>query len=166
MRGTLPVMRLITALLAILLAVTAAHAQSGWGYYANGRYGYEVDIPPGFEGQGESDNGDGEVFLLDGRVGKLTVWGGYFALEPDFESEANARFADDRDDGWNVISQAATPGWATWSAEKSGRVIVQHMIALCDASGYAALRLEYAQTDRPRLDDLVEPLVTSFKSAC
>jgi len=159
-------MRYLTALFALLLALVPAHAQSDWGYYANPRFGYELDTPPGFEGQGESDNGDGQVFLLDGRVGKLTAWAGYFALEPDFESEANARFAADTDAGWGVTAQAATPTWATWSATKAGRVLVQHMIELCDGSGYAAIRLEHAQTDRPRIDNLIEPLIASFKSAC
>lgn len=159
-------MRFPLALLASLLLAMPAFAQSGWGYYANARYGYELDIPPGFEGQGESQNGDGQVFLLDGRVGKLTAWAGYFVTEPDFEAEANTRFASDTADGWGVTAQAATPGWATWSATKSGRVVQQHMIQLCDGSGYAALRLEYAQADRSKLDDLVQPLTTSLKSAC
>lgn len=159
-------MRFVSALIVALLLLAPAHAQSGWGYYANARYGYELDIPPGFDGQGESDNGDGQVFLLDGRVGKLTVWGGYFVTEPDFESEANARFAADTDAGWGVMAQSATPSWATWSATKSGRVLQHHMIQLCDGAGYAAIRLEYAQVDRPRLDDLVQPLVASLKPIC
>lgn len=160
-------MRTILALLAALTLATPALAQALWGSYANARYSYELDIPPGFEGQGESPSGDGQVFLLDGRVAKLTAWGGYFAAEPDFESEANARFASDMAAGWGVIAQAATPSWATWSASKSGRVLQHHMIQLCDGSGYAAIRLEYAQTDRLKLDDLVQPLIVSLKStAC
>ena len=159
-------MRFALTLAAILILAPPAFAQAVWSYYANARYGYELDIPPGFEGQGESQNGDGQVFLLDGRVGKLTVWGGYFVTEPDFESEANARFAADTDAGWAVTAQSATQSWATWSASKSGRVLQQHMIRLCDDAGYAAIRLEYAQVDRPRLDELVEPLILSLKSAC
>lgn len=159
-------MRYIIALLAIFALATPALAQVPWGYYANARYGYELDVPPGFEGQGESQNGDGQIFLLDGRVGKLATWGGYFAAEPDFESEANARFASDTEAGWGVMAQSATPSWATWSATKPGRVLHQHMIQLCDGSGYAAIRLEYAQVDRPKLDDLVQPLIVSLKSAC
>jgi hypothetical protein len=45
-------------------------------------------------------------------------------------------------------------------------VLQQHMIQLCDGSGYAAIRLEYAQVDRPKLDSLVEPLLASLKSTC
>jgi len=155
----------LSALLAVTL-IAPAVAQVAWGYYANARYGYELDIPPSFEGQGESQSGDGQVFLFDGRVGKLTTWGGYFVTEPDFESEANARFASDTADGWGVTAQAATPSWATWSATKSGRVLQHHMIQLCDGSGYAAFRLEYAQADRSKLDELVQPLTTSLKSVC
>lgn len=153
--------------LAIFLGLaTPALAQVPWGYYTNARFGYELDIPPGFEGQGESDNGDGQIFLFDGRVGRLTTWGGSFVTEPDFEAEANAQFASDMMDGWGVTAQAATPDWATWSATKAGRVVQQHMIQLCDGSGYAALRLEYAQVDRPKLDELVQPLATSLRSVC
>jgi hypothetical protein len=159
-------MRFALTLAATVILATPAFAQAVWSYYGNARYGYELDIPPGFEGQGESPNGDGEIFLLDGRVGKLTAWGGYFDVEPDFESEANARFASDTADGWGVMAQSATPSWATWSATKSGRVLQQHMIQLCDGSGYAAIRLEYAQVDRPKLDSLVEPLLASLKSTC
>ncbi len=159
-------MRFALSALAAITLIVSPLAQEPWGYYVNARYGYELDIPPGFEGQGEGGNGDGQVFLFDGRVGKLTTWGGLFVTEPDFEAEANARFASDTEDGWGVTGQAATPGWATWSASKSGRVLQQHMIELCDGSGYAALRLEYTQVDRSKLDDLVQPLTTSLKSTC
>lgn len=159
-------MRHILVLLATFALALPTLAQVPWGYYANARYGYELDIPPGFEGQGESQNGDGQVFLFDGRVGKLTAWGGSFVAEPDFESEANARFASDTAAGWGVMAQAASPGWATWSATKAGRVLQHHMIQLCDGAGYAAIRLEYAQVDRPKLDDLVQPIIVSLKSTC
>lgn len=159
-------MRFALAIIATLILALPAFAQAAWGYYANARYGYQLDVPPGFEGQGESANGDGQVFLFDGRVGKLTAWGGYFVAEPDFESEANALFASDTEAGWGVMAQSATPSWATWSATKSGRVLQQHMIQLCDGAGYAAIRLEYAQVDRPKLDDLVQPLIVSLKPTC
>lgn len=159
-------MRFALTLFTALMVVSPAFAEAIWGYYANARYGYELDIPPGFEGQGESPNGDGQIFLFDGRVGKLTASAGHFVTEPSFESEANALFASDTEAGWGVTAQSATPSWATWSATKSGRVLQQHMIQLCDGSGYAAIRLEYAQTDRPKLDDLVQPLIVSLKSIC
>jgi hypothetical protein len=158
-------MRFVLALTAIV-ALSAPAFAAEWGYYANERFGYEIDIPPGFEGQGQSQNGDGQEFLLDGRGGELTVWGANFVIEPDFESEANGQFAADAEKGWGLLAQAATPTWATWSVEKSGRVAQQHMIQLCDGSSYAAFRLEYAQVDRPKIDGFVQDLITSFKPVC
>lgn len=158
-------MRIVLALILATLAWPVL-AQAPWGIYENARYGYALDIPPGFDGQGESDNGDGQIFLLDGRVARLTVWGGFIVAEPDFESEAKARLAEDLSAGWGLAAQSTSPTWATWSATKAGRVLHQHMIALCDGSGYAAIRLDYAQTDRPRLDVLVEPLIASLTAHC
>lgn len=159
-------MRFALTIIAALLLALPALAQVPWGIYENARYGYAVDVPPGFEGQGESDNGDGQVFLLDGRVAKLTVGGGVIAAEPDFESEAAARLVEDTNAGWGLAARSTTPTWATWSATRSGRVLHQHMIQLCDGASYAALRLEYAQVDRPKLDPLVEQLIASLKPIC
>ena len=39
--------------------------------YVNARYGYSIDVPDGFAGQGESDNGDGQVFKTP--TARLTV---------------------------------------------------------------------------------------------
>lgn len=158
-------MRLILALL-VSLATLPALAQSGWTYYGNARFGYELAVPPGFEGQGQSGNGDGQVFTLENRVARLTVWGGYLVTAPDFEAEANTRLASDLSGGWGLTAQSTTPTWASWSATKSGRVLHQHMIQLCDEPSYAALRLEYAQADRPRLDGFVEALLASLKPVC
>jgi len=159
-------MRTILACFAALALALPAFAQAPWGIYENARYAYAVDIPPGFEGQGESDNGDGQIFLFDGRVAKLSVWGGFIVAEPDFEAEAGSRLAEDTTAGWGLASQSTTPTWSTWSATKSGRVLHQHMIQLCDGASYAALRLEYAQVDRPRLDPLVDPLIASLTPIC
>lgn len=155
----------LAALIAIALTIPAL-AQPIWGYYENARYAYAIDLPPGFEGQGESDNGDGQIFLLDGRVARLTVWGGFFSVEPNFEAEANGRLAEDTSSGWGLTAQSTTATWATWSATQSGRVMHQHMIALCDGQSYAAMRLDYAQTDRPKLDPIVDQLMASLIPIC
>lgn len=159
-------MRFVLAVIIALALAPSAFAQAIWGYYENGRYAYGVDIPPGFDGQGQSDNGDGQVFLFDGRVARLTVWGGFFTAEPDFEAEANWRLAEDTGSGWGLTAQSTTPTWATWSATKSGRVLHQRMIQLCDGQSYAALRLDYAQTDRPKIDPLVDQLIASLVPIC
>lgn len=62
------------ALLLVIVSVSAALAASTWTRYVNARYGYGIDVPPGFAPRSTAANDDGLVFLArDGAV--LTVWG-------------------------------------------------------------------------------------------
>jgi hypothetical protein len=145
------------------LATLPALAQNG-ERYDNPRFGYSVSVPPGFVGQGESDNGDGQAFALPGRAITLNVWGGWLS---DFDSEVASRIAQDAADGWNQTYQAVTPRWASWSATAGGQILYQRLIALCDGQSYAAFRVEYGPRDRAEMDPVVEQLVASLRSdAC
>ena len=66
-----------------------------WGHYVNERFGYELDIPPGYEGQGESENGDGQTFYLLKTEQVLAEWGGYFVEGFEAEVAQRQRFAID-----------------------------------------------------------------------
>ena len=155
-------MRTILLILFVLFT-TPAFAQ-GWDSYDNARFGYSIDIPPDFSGQGESDNGDGQAFAANGRPIDLLVWGGE-ALE-GFESEVTQRMAWDADEAWNVTYQATTPRWASWSAIKGFRILYQRMVLLCDGSSYAAFRAEYSVTDSAEMDPVVERMVRSLRGEC
>ena len=56
-------MRTLFLTLFVLFSIPA-HAQD-WSRYDNARFGFGVDIPPGFVGAGESENGDGQAFKAD-----------------------------------------------------------------------------------------------------
>ena len=156
-------MRILLIALFVLFAAPA-FAQS-WDHYENGRFGYSIDIPPGFSGQGESDNGDGQAFAAEGKRIDLLVWGGT-ALE-GFEAEIAQRMAWDGDEAWNITYQATTPRWASWSAIKGFRILHQRMVLLCDGSSYAAFRAEYSVTESAEMDPVIERLVRSLRGeAC
>jgi hypothetical protein len=155
-------MRIILTLIFALLALPA-FAQS-WDRYDNARFGYGVDIPPGFSIQGESDNGDGVTYAAAGRPTYLVIWGGH--LSSDFETETAQRMAWDADEAWNVTYQATTPRWASWSAIKGSRILYQHMVQLCDATSYAAFRAEYSVTDTAVMDGAIERMVGSLGGNC
>lgn len=154
-------MRLIFILIALF--ATPAFAQD-WQQYDNARFGYSIDVPPGFSGQGESENGDGQAFAADGKPIDLLVWGGQ-ALE-GFEAEIAQRMAWDEDEAWNITYQATTPRWASWSAIKGFRILYQRMVLLCDGTRYAAFRAEYSVTDSAEMDPVVERLVRSLRGNC
>lgn len=156
-------MRAVPAL-ALLLFAVPAFAQY-WTHYANARFGYEIDVPPGFEHGGESANGDGQIFYnLEAEQG-VTVWGGYF-LE-SFEQETADALAAASADNWDITDQASTPQWAAFSGQRDHRIVYQRMIALCDGASYAAFRAEYNRGDLSRMDPVIEGLVRSFQpSGC
>ena len=155
------------ALVLILIALFTAPAfAQGWLHYDNARFGFGIDIPPGFAGQGESDNGDGQTFAIAGKPIELLVWGGHL-MEPDFESEVAAAMGYTQEAGWNLTYQASTPRWASFSGTQSGRILYQRLILLCDGQTYAAFRAEYSTRDRTEMDPAVDQMVASLKAgAC
>ena len=151
-------------LLVCLLLATPALAQF-WGHYANARFGYAIDVPPDFTAQGESDNGDGQVFYGPGTEQVLTVWGGH-ALD-GFEAEGRERLASASAENWSISYQASTPQWAVFSGQRDHRIFYQRMIALCDGTSYAAYRLEYNIRDLAATDPIIEGLNRSLEGpAC
>lgn len=162
-RGQTLAMRFALILLLSLFALPAL--AQGWGHYDNARFGYGLDIPPGFVGQGESGNGDGQAFALAGKPIALLVWGGLLAMT-DFEGEVAARLRDDAQAGWSLTYQAVTPRWASWSGQKGSRILYRRLVALCDGASYGAFSAEYSIADRVMMDAAVERMAGSLRGAC
>lgn len=151
--------------IALFLFVTPALAQY-WTHYANARFGYELDIPPGFEGQGESDSGDGQIFYLPQSLQELTVWGGLLGVTAEtFEGEAESRADAIMAAGWVISSASATPSWATLSGTRTNQALYQRMILLCDGESYAAFRITHPAKDLAAMSSVLEGLARSFAPA-
>lgn len=155
-------MRIVLVVLFALVALPAL--AQGWDRYDNARFGYGIDIPPGFIGDGEAGNGDGQIFQAAGKPSVLMVWGGN--MLGDFEAEIAERMAGDARDAWNVTYQAITPRWASWSALKGFRILYQRMILLCNGKSYAAFRAEYSVTDSADMEPVIDRLVQSLRGDC
>jgi hypothetical protein len=150
-------MRMLVALL-LLLPLPALAAGT---HYVNARHGYAVDLPAGFAGQGESENGDGQVFKSP--TATLTVYGGN-VIESDFEAEVKAREGYSTADGWTITYQVSTPQKASWSGVRGARVLYARMIALCGGTEVAAFELEYSKVDMKKFGPMVNSLVASLKA--
>jgi hypothetical protein len=149
------------ALLALLLILPLPALAAGGGHYVNVRYGYAIDVPAGFVGQGESDNSDGQVFRTP--TATLTVYGGNI-LDGDFESEARQRQGSAASEGWGISYQVSTPSNASYSGKRGGRVLYARLIALCGGSQFAAFELEYSKADISKFDTVVGALVRSLRA--
>jgi len=151
-------MRLLLALLLLLpLPATAAE----WSHYGNARFGYGIDVPPGFIGQGEADNGDGQVFKTP--TATLTVFGGNITAA-DFEAEVIQRQRFAEQDKWAITYQVSTPQTASWSGKRGGRILYARMIALCGGEQFGSFALEYSSVDRKAFDPMVERLVSTLQA--
>ena len=153
-------MRILIVTLLIVLAGPVV-AAPGWDTYLNGRYGYQVGVPPGFVGQGESDNGDGQVFRSKDGTQVLTVWGG-FLVDTDFAGDVKSRIDDFSKQHWNVNYQATTPQWASYSGTKGQRVIYVREILGCKGQQYASFELAYPSNDIGKMNPVVDKLVPSL----
>jgi hypothetical protein len=153
-------MRILIVTLLIVLACPA-FAAPGWDSYFNGRYGYQIGVPPGFVGQGEPDAHDGQVFHSKDGAQILKVWGGYLA-DTDFADDVKSRMDDFSKQHWSVNYQATTPKWASYSATKGQRVVYVREILGCKGQQYATFELQYPSVDIGKMNPIVDQLVPSL----
>ena len=155
-----------TMLFVLFALVSSSAMAQDWGHYANPRFGFSVDVPPQFELDQSSDNGDGTSYYRAQGAAHLYVWGANM-LEPEFTTEVEQAIAYSAgpDEGGTVTYQAITPEWASFSGLKSGQIFYQRMVLLCDRSSWAAFRLEYSIQDS-RMDPVISRLIASLKGNC
>lgn len=149
-------------LLLIVFALFAGPALAQEGeHYDNARFGFGINIPPGFSIQGASDNADGQEYAAKGKAINLMVWGGN--LTADFESETGDAMEYSEEAGWNVTFQAVTPRWASFSAIQGFRVLYQRMVLLCDSQSYAAFRAEYSVNEIAKMEPVIDKMERSLR---
>ena len=153
-------MRTFLALIFTLLATPVLAAD--WGHYVNERFGVEADVPPGFEAGAPPENGDGLGFSTP--TAKLSIYGSLI-VEGDFESMVRQAIEWNEDDGWAITYEASTPGWASWSGKKGGRVLYVRAIRMCGGEAYGAFELEYSEADLRAFDPVVDRLVGSLSDS-
>jgi hypothetical protein len=154
---------MIRWLVVLLLVLPQPALAADWGHYVNPRFGYAIDIPPGFVGQGEPFNGDGETFKTP--TAALTVFGRYLPsdIDGDFESAVRAEQQFEKHDGWSITYAVSTPDAASYSGRKGARVLYTRMIALCGPA-IAKFDFVYSTADLQKFASTVDRLVRSLKS--
>jgi hypothetical protein len=151
------------AALLMLFSASAAGA-GGWSGYANGRYAYTIDIPPGFSEVAESGNGDGGVSVsADGKT-KLSVWGSYIT-EGSFADEIAWRIEQDKRGGWTISYDKRLKSKASWSGSKGNRILYARSVVGCDGTA-VYFNIEYDRSQLKSYDPVVRRLVKSLRGAC
>jgi hypothetical protein len=155
-------MKQIAAL--ILFLCTAPAFAADWSRFENSRFGYSVEVPPGFRPSGAApENADGAAFASEDGTQSLTVWGGN-VIEEGFESSVQAAIGFARDERWTISYGRVTPSWASYSGWRNGIVLYARTIALCGGTQYASFHYEYPERDIATLETVVDRLVRSLKA--
>ena len=144
------------ALLALALLISPAAA--GWGHYENARFGFAIDVPPGFAVQGESDNGDGNTFTTP--TAELRAFAGN-VVAGDFESEVRGEQSAITDEGFVLTYQVTTPQKASFSGKKGARIVYARLVAIC-GDQFMGFVLEYSAADMAKFNPVIDRLVSSL----
>jgi hypothetical protein len=145
------------------VAFVSVASAAGWTHYVNARFGYGIDIPPGFSEVQEADNSDGGVSRSADGAAELKVWGAYL-VDSDFRSDVARRVRSDAADGWTISYDRRTGGNASWSGSKGPHILYVRALKGCEDST-AYFQLIYDRAQLKAYDKIVDRLVKSL-SAC
>ena len=148
-------------LLLLLLALPASALAQSWQPYVNARFGFAVEIPPGFALVSEADNGDGRTYTRGDAT--LAVWAHYLTAG-DFEEEVADRRVTYRQDGWDLSYDRQTAGWASLSGTRGGAILYHRVVTLCEGA-VASFKLDYPESMKAEISPLVGRLVKSLHPA-
>ncbi|MGE6782226.1 hypothetical protein ACQKGL_06865 [Ensifer adhaerens] len=154
-------LRILTALALLLPSALTAVAAEDWVPYANQRFGYVLDIPPGFELQSQGDNGDGASFHADDNGATLSVFGSTL-MDGDFETDVNDRMGYEREGDWRISYSRVTAAWASFSGARGDEVFYTRAIALCDGSA-AYFRLQYRKSRFTSFDGVISRMAEALR---
>jgi hypothetical protein len=143
------------------IAVSSASAAE-WQNYTNKRFGYSLDIAPGFTLEHEADNDDGRTFTAK-NGDRMRVFA--IALLDAFESEASNRIVSAMDNGWEISYSRVEADRAIFSGTKGDRILYVYGTQLCTDSAVLAM-FEYRKRDIKIYDPIIKRVAKSMKTAC
>lgn len=155
-------MRLFLTVMALVFAWALPLQAAEWKSFGNSRFGYTIDIPPGFTMQPAPGNGDGGTFLAK-NGDRILVFGTYTIIDTTFDGEASNRIVDAMNEGWEISYSRVEPEWASYSGSKGDRILYVRGIRLCE-DGAGFMMLEYRRQDLKAYDATIQRMVKSFKT--
>jgi hypothetical protein len=111
-------MRFVVAAFALLASVVVASA-ADWTEYRNTRFGFVVDVPPGFSGGALIDKTSGQTFTSADSSQTLTVGGG--SVQPgSFNTQWEKTQAAYSEGGWALTYKPVAPNWTVFTGQRDG----------------------------------------------
>jgi hypothetical protein len=150
-------MRKASILLAILVFSLCASGQTKYRTYNNARFGYSISYPSDLlTPQGESANGDGQIFSGDGA--EMRVFGSNMLLNETLRAEYNAILEEK---GGSVTYKVFRNTFFVVSGKENGRIFYQKTMKGADGA-FLTFMIEYDASKRRIYDAAVTKMVKSF----
>jgi hypothetical protein len=151
---------------ALMLAPTAATTipgpQAGFQTYVNARFGYRIFYPDDFTPQGESDNGDGQVFT--GRDdAELRVWGGYNVLRETPASAMREELRRCSENQRQVTYRTVGKGFFVVSGYEPDGARIFYLKKIVRPSVQVGFEFVYPVNNRSRYDQEVRVIANSLR---
>ncbi len=136
--------------------------QADFQTYINARFGYRIAYPANFTPQGESDNGDGQVFT--GRDdAELRVWGGYNVLGETPASALREELRRCAENQRQVTYRTVGRGFFVVSGYESDGARIFYLKKIVRPSLQVGFEFVYPVNNRARYDREVRVIANSLR---
>ncbi|QUW00699.1 hypothetical protein J8C02_04165 [Chloracidobacterium sp. MS 40/45] len=143
-------------------ATTPSRTQPGFQTYTNTRFGYRIAYPADFTPQGESDNGDGQVFT-GGDDAELRVWGGYNVLGETPASALREELRRCAENQRQVTYRTVGRGFFVVSGYESDGTRIFYLRKIVRPSLQVGFEFVYPVNNRARYDREVGVIANSLR---
>ncbi|HLM60545.1 MAG TPA: hypothetical protein VK308_07070 [Pyrinomonadaceae bacterium] len=151
-------MKIFLLLLTVILLSQVVFGQTDYKTYANARYGYSISYPADLlEPQGESDNGDGQVFKNSDA--EMRVYGSNSVLGETLEKQYWKLL---KNYGKSIAYKTFREKFFVVSAIRNDKIFYQKTFENSDGV-FITFEIEYKKSERAKYDKVVTKIVKSFK---
>lgn len=142
--------KLFTLIFGTLLLSTTAFSKVNTEWYCNQRFDICVQYPAHFEPQGESQNGDGQMFSSKDGNAMYLVYG---RLSSEYDNHFDA-FIDAEESSSKVTYKKVKPTYCIMSGyTETGYIFYQKVKYLDDNyTSYWVMRIEYPKSQKKMFD--------------
>lgn len=141
-------------------------AQNAVRTYVNNKYSYQAEYSPSLLiAKGESDAGDGQIFVSPDNKIEVRVWGHFNVLEETLASKLAAGLRRDGLERAEGVYKVLKSGWFVYSGVKRNGTRIVYEKTLLSGDTFETIRLEYPVSEKARGDALVKAMVPTFKDA-
>lgn len=148
-------------LAALLLAGASTAQASDWQAYDNPRFGFSVEVPPGWNAQPPSDNGDGQVWTAPDGKGEIRAWGAFRDTAESLEDAMEA--AGTASDGETVTYRRRKAGEIVVSGLGAGAIFYKRAVLTCRDGLWTTVLLTYPEAQKKAYDAIVARVARSLK---